>query len=439
MQDTNLKIVQDNPSEEEIRKGVLQLNNRKSALDIEAEFLKIALDIPAFLDSLAQYFSIIWTTKQILDKWAISRITPIWKKKGNASDPSKYRGISIGSSLCKLGMTIILNRLSSFYENQLLRTQFGFRSGLGCNDGIYAMKQLHEIASFSERKLFCCFIDLTAAFDHVNRDFLFKTIKSRLPPNSEFNNIQLVENLYKSTKSYVQSNQADTSCFETTSGVRQGEKEGPPFFNLYADFSLRVVRDRKNDAGITRLRITYHIPDEATNRTQKTRAPASGDFNDDEFGYADDLAALCWSCEDLLMYLNVIHKVFIEFGLSINLNKTETLIFNWNKERDGDYPKSISTLNGQQIKNSTSFKYLGVWFSNNCLSLGQDEISHRINSAHNAFAEHKKLLTNMSINISTRIIFLESLVRSRLIYGSHCWRPTATEINKIETTYRYFL
>ena len=34
---------------------------------------------------------------------------------------------------------------------------------------------------------------------------------------------------------------------------------------------------------------------------------------------------------------------------------------------------------------------------------------------------------------------LQSLVRSRLTYGCHCWRPTSQEMNKIEATYRYFM
>ena len=45
----------------------------------------------------------------------------------------------------------------------------------------------------------------------------------------------------------------------------------------------------------------------------------------------------------------------------------------------------------------------------------------------------------MHIHLNTRIMFLQSLVRSRLTYGCHSWRPTQTEINKIETTYRHFL
>ena len=36
-------------------------------------------------------------------------------------------------------------------------------------------------------------------------------------------------------------------------------------------------------------------------------------------------------------------------------------------------------------------------------------------------------------------MFLKSFVRSRLTYGCHAWRPSHVELNKIESTYRYFM
>ena len=45
----------------------------------------------------------------------------------------------------------------------------------------------------------------------------------------------------------------------------------------------------------------------------------------------------------------------------------------------------------------------------------------------------------MHIHLSTRVMFLQSLIKSRLTYGCHTWRPTHMEISKIESTYRYFL
>ena len=439
LKNPNLNINNSPPSQEEISTAIKQLNKGKSSIDIEAEIIKHADSIESFKHLMEQYFNKIWTQKQIPTQWRISRITPIWKRKGSALDPSKYRGISTGSIMSKIGMNIILRRLSKFYEEQLKRSQFGFRQGVGCNDAIYVAKQLQEIAYTADKSLYACFVDLTAAFDHVKRDFLFKTIRNRLTASQATTNIDLIENLYSSTKSYLQKDDPSTKCFNTKSGVRQGGMEGPPLYNFYSDYALRVYEDRKLNDGLLGLAIPYNIPNEATNRTQRSEASPSGICNEDEEAYADDLGIFSWSLDELNRNIKILHQVFTEFGLNINVDKTETMIFNWDASNTNEYPQSIIAINGKKINNVTTFKYLGVWLTYNNINVGITEIEHRINSAFSAFAANKKLFTNKNIKLQTRVQFLNSLVRSRLVYGCHAWRPTSSELSKIDSTYRYML
>lgn len=51
----------------------------------------------------------------------------------------------IGLIMVKVLMITVLTGLTLFYETQLLTSQFGFCSGNGCNDDIYAIKQLQGI------------------------------------------------------------------------------------------------------------------------------------------------------------------------------------------------------------------------------------------------------------------------------------------------------
>ena len=114
-------------------------------------------------------------------------------------------------------------------------------------------------------------------------------------------------------------------------------------------------------------------------------------------------------------------------------------MLNWKNKPNVTYPETIISMNGVEIKNPSSFKYLGVWISQDTVHIGNAEMNHRIGSAHNAFSENRKLLTNYNIQLQTRIMFLNALVRTRLTYGCHCWRPTTQELGKLESTYRYFL
>ena len=100
---------------------------------------------------------------------------------GKTTDPKAYWGIQIGSSLCKILVIVILERLRKWYESNLLYQQPGFRSGRGTTDGIYIVKRMQQISNLTKKPTYALFVDLTAAFDHVNRDWLFQSIKKQIP------------------------------------------------------------------------------------------------------------------------------------------------------------------------------------------------------------------------------------------------------------------
>ena len=111
---SDIPLINKPHSNVEISDAVYKLNDGKSSIDIEAEVLKHAIGIPEIKASISSYFREFWTAKNVPQQWRISRITSIWKKKGNANDSTKQRGISIGTVLCKVVMNIILNQTSKF-------------------------------------------------------------------------------------------------------------------------------------------------------------------------------------------------------------------------------------------------------------------------------------------------------------------------------------
>ena len=75
------------PTSTEMFNAIKQLNKGKSSLDIETEIVQLPSSVPLVMTNLEKYYKTIWQTKEILDKWTISRITPIWKRKGSTMDP----------------------------------------------------------------------------------------------------------------------------------------------------------------------------------------------------------------------------------------------------------------------------------------------------------------------------------------------------------------
>ena len=59
----------------------------------------------------------LWSNLNLPAVWGNYRVKTLWKGKGSKSDPSKYRGLSIGSTMCKLIINIFLERIRPWYED----------------------------------------------------------------------------------------------------------------------------------------------------------------------------------------------------------------------------------------------------------------------------------------------------------------------------------
>ena len=160
--------------------------------------------------------------------------------------------MQIGSSLCEILSIIIINRLKCWYDSQLLDQQQGFRAGRGTTDGIFIAKRVQQITDKMKKPVFLLFVDLTAAFDHVERAWLFKTIYQRFSNEEERKLIRLIESLYSFTTTALAETPDD--IFRLTSGVRQGGPESPMLYNLYMDYVMRIFMNASQKQNIRFLK-----------------------------------------------------------------------------------------------------------------------------------------------------------------------------------------
>ena len=72
----------------------------------------------------------LWSNLNIPAVGGNSRLQTLWKGKGSKSDPSKYRGLSIGYTVCKLIINIIFKPIRPWYEAQLSKEQNAFRGAI---------------------------------------------------------------------------------------------------------------------------------------------------------------------------------------------------------------------------------------------------------------------------------------------------------------------
>ena len=97
-------------------------------------------------------------------------------------------------------------------------------------DMIFSLRQLQEKCREQQMPLFVAFIDLTKAFDLVNRDSLFKALrKIGCPPRLH----SLIEYFQSNMKGSVQFNSNLSEPFDICSGMKQGCVLTPTLFGIF--------------------------------------------------------------------------------------------------------------------------------------------------------------------------------------------------------------
>ena len=111
-------------------------------------------------------------------------------------------------------------------------------------------------------------------------------------------------------------------------------------------------------------------------------------------GYTDDLILFMQDIHLMQRATTIFDEVFTNYGLCINVSKTESMSLN-----------------------STELKYIDSFISQNKPNMGEIEINHRIQMAYAKFATMTNLIQNSKIHLNTRVKVLNSFVRSRLTYS----------------------
>ena len=74
-------------------------------------------------------------------------------------------------------LKILLARLQQYLNHELPDVQVGFRNGRGIRDQIANISWIIEKAREFQKSIYFCFIDYTKAFDCVDHNKLWKTLK----------------------------------------------------------------------------------------------------------------------------------------------------------------------------------------------------------------------------------------------------------------------
>ena len=210
---------------------------------ITAEILKSGGE--SMEEMLHSVMSDAWDTGAPQD-WKDTIMVSIFKK-GLSNECGNYRAISLLSIVGKVFARILLNkRLEHITPNILPETQCGFRANRGTVDMIFSARQLQEKCLEQNLDIYHCFIDLTKAFDTVNRDTLWKLLLKIGCP-IKFTN--LIRSLHDGMQARVNFNNTLSEEISVENGVKQGDILAPTLFAIFFSVVF-LIAFQNNDVGV---------------------------------------------------------------------------------------------------------------------------------------------------------------------------------------------
>ena len=122
---------------------------------------------------LLKFYSTCWTVKELPQQLKVALMIAIYKNKGDCSDCGNYWGILLLSTAGKILAKILLKRLQTIAELILPESQCGFRNSRSTIYMIFTLRQLQEKSVEQQHNLYMIFINLSKAFDTVDRSTLW--------------------------------------------------------------------------------------------------------------------------------------------------------------------------------------------------------------------------------------------------------------------------
>ena len=135
---------------------------------IAAEYLQALNEDPEAASLLYDAVTCFWTTREMPSKLTEATLVVIFKNKGSAADPTKYRTLCLQSQVANVAEALITERLLRRYEALRNETQFGFRPGRSAADLKQVLRSLLNHRREEDLATVMLVCDLKKAFDRVD-------------------------------------------------------------------------------------------------------------------------------------------------------------------------------------------------------------------------------------------------------------------------------
>ena len=330
---------------------------------------------------------------------------------------------------------MILNRLNIVAEENdwLPESQNGFRNGRGAVDSLICCRLLSKYCRENGLPCYIAFVDLTKAYDKVDRDILWMVL-SRLGVPAKF--INLIKGIHVGAQAKVKDSGVFSQSFELKRGLKQGSCFAPILFNIFFGAIVNAINTRIDPHN--GIDIKYHIGNDIFNDIQLGEGKLRKYMTITDLLFADDAAFISSSEEGLQQKMDIVVEVVSAFGQLVSIKKTEVLLVQPRVADGVKLPDPVINIDGEVLRVVSKFKYVGSL--QNTTADTTDEVGIRIQRMAVAYKQKRTILfENRRIKLSVRLKAFCAFVITAGIYGCETWNSTVKDIDRLESKQFWYL
>ena len=285
--------------------------------------------------TMALMFAVYMNLAVVPTSWKRALICPV-PKKGDLSQISNHRPISLTEVTRKIFEMALLTRLHATNAITLSKEQGGFREGRSTIDQVFCLDKVTKFIRRQGRKVFIAFLDIKAAYDSVPRGELWRQCENQ---GLDHVTISCLRSLFDHNSAQLVVSQHRSRPIALPAGVLQGSVLSPLLYSIYLDPLVEKLRAHGP-------RISF--PNDSTGINSLL--------------YADDIALIASSPRDLRRLLTTAEEDSLERGYRFSPQKCIVV----------GMDHSVFKLYDAPLVHQSSFCYLGIEV--NCR--GVDEKKH---------------------------------------------------------------
>ena len=370
-------------TEADVRKAIKELHPGKApdGDGISAEHLLYAKE--AVVPFLTELFNGILLLNHIPGVFLNGNIRPIWKKKGTTDDPTKYRGITISSTIGKVFEGVLAAEVDKAFVANQSKLQYGFTA----KTSILATSFLLAEATSSNRQVVATFLDAEKACDVVWQGGLLRKLALLNIPADIW---KAVSQWYCNISASVEWNEEVSEEFAIRQGVRQGGRSSPLLYKIFLNDMLLELE--KKGAGLSIGSISVACPT-----------------------VADDVLLLAESEMEAQDLLNTVEVYTRLNRYSINPAKSEVLVYHGKGDQDINL-----ILDTEVLKLSNRATHIGM-LQGPGAGLNKERAQHNVNLARKALYSLRGVKILRGMNPAVGYSMFCQYVEPILLYSTEVW------------------